>query len=89
VRSKRYDSCEGLIDPLQLEVQREKDGRFRASVPELTGVMAYGDTEKSAVGRMKRQEAYPIMAASSPGSSIASHAGIATADAATLDKSSR
>ena len=37
--------------PLQIEVEREEDGRFLASVPELPGVMAYGDTEDSATIR--------------------------------------
>jgi predicted RNase H-like HicB family nuclease len=36
------------LRPLQVELEREEDGRFLASVPELPGVMAYGDTEHSA-----------------------------------------
>jgi hypothetical protein len=31
------------IQPLQIEIEREEDGRFLASVPELPGVMAYGN----------------------------------------------
>jgi len=38
---------------LQIEVEPEEDGRFLASVPDLPGVMAYGDTEESALRRAK------------------------------------
>jgi predicted RNase H-like HicB family nuclease len=41
------------IEPLQIEIEREHDGRFLASVPELPGVMAYGDTEALAVRKVK------------------------------------
>jgi predicted RNase H-like HicB family nuclease len=41
------------IQPLQIELDREEDGRFLASVPELPGVMAYGDTEESALRKAK------------------------------------
>jgi predicted RNase H-like HicB family nuclease len=41
------------IEPLQIEIEREEDGRFLASVPELPGVMAYGDTEALAVRKVK------------------------------------
>jgi predicted RNase H-like HicB family nuclease len=41
------------IEPLQVELEREEDGRFLASVPELPGVMAYGDTEDSALRKVK------------------------------------
>ena len=41
------------IQPLQIEIAREEDGRFLASVPELLGVMAYGDTEESALRKAK------------------------------------
>jgi predicted RNase H-like HicB family nuclease len=41
------------IEPLQIEVEREEDGRFLASVPDLPGVMAYGDTRESALRRAK------------------------------------
>jgi predicted RNase H-like HicB family nuclease len=37
------------IQPLRIEIDREEDGRFLASVPELPGVMAYGGTEESAL----------------------------------------
>ena len=41
------------IEPLQVEIEQEEDGRFLASVPVLPGVMAYGDTEDSALRRAK------------------------------------
>jgi predicted RNase H-like HicB family nuclease len=41
------------IQPLQIDLEREEDGRFLASVPELPGVMAYGDTEESALRKAK------------------------------------
>lgn len=41
------------IQPLQIEIEREEDGRFLASIPELPGVMAYGDTEDSAMRKAK------------------------------------
>jgi predicted RNase H-like HicB family nuclease len=41
------------IQPLQIEIEREEDGRFLASVSQLPGVMAYGDTEESALRKVK------------------------------------
>ena len=41
------------IHPLRIEVEREQDGRLLASVPELPGVMAYGETEEEAVSKVK------------------------------------
>lgn len=41
------------IQPLQLEIEQEEHGRFLASVPELPGVMSYGDTEESARRKAK------------------------------------
>jgi predicted RNase H-like HicB family nuclease len=41
------------IEPLQIEMEREQDGRFLASVPALPGVMAYGDTRESALRKVK------------------------------------
>ena len=41
------------IEPLQVEIEREEDGRFLASIPVLPGVMAYGDTEDSASRKAK------------------------------------
>jgi predicted RNase H-like HicB family nuclease len=41
------------IEPVQIDIEREEDGRFLASVPELPGVMAYGDTEDAALRKAK------------------------------------
>jgi predicted RNase H-like HicB family nuclease len=41
------------IQPLGIEVERETDGRILALVPDIPGVMAYGDTEESAVRKVK------------------------------------
>ena len=41
------------IEPLQIGVEREDDGRFLAFVPILPGVMAYGDTRESALRKAK------------------------------------
>ena len=41
------------IQPLRIEIDREEDVRFLASVPELPGVMAYGDTQESALRKAK------------------------------------
>lgn len=36
---------------LTLEIEREDDGRFIAEVPDLPGVLAYGETQEQAVAR--------------------------------------
>ena len=41
------------IEPLRIEIEHETDGRILASVPDLPGVMAYGDTEATAVRKVK------------------------------------
>jgi len=41
------------IQPIRVELEREEDGRFLASVPDLPGVMAYGIIEAEAVGKAK------------------------------------
>ncbi len=41
------------IEPLRVRIEREEDGRFLASVPDLPGVMAYGETEAAAVRKVK------------------------------------
>ena len=41
------------IQPIRVEVEREADGRFLASVPDLPGVMAYGVSQEEAVRRVK------------------------------------
>lgn len=39
--------------PLTIVLDRETDGRWIAEVPELPGVLAYGDTEADAIARVK------------------------------------
>lgn len=41
------------IEPIRVEVERENDGRLLASVPELPGVMAYGETQEDAIRKVK------------------------------------
>ena len=41
------------MEPLGIEIDREDDGRVLASVPDLPGVMAYGDTEVAAMRKAK------------------------------------
>jgi predicted RNase H-like HicB family nuclease len=41
------------IEPLQVEIEREEDGRYLASLPDLPGVMAYGETEEFALRKAK------------------------------------
>lgn len=38
---------------LQIEIEREEDGRWLSEVPELPGVMAYGQTREEAIARVK------------------------------------
>lgn len=39
--------------PLTVEVEREDDGRWLAEVPELPGVLAYGQSREQAIGRVQ------------------------------------
>jgi predicted RNase H-like HicB family nuclease len=39
--------------PLRIDIDIEEDGRFLASVPDLPGVMAYGDTREDATRKVK------------------------------------
>jgi predicted RNase H-like HicB family nuclease len=41
------------IQPIRVEWEREEDGRFLASLPDLSGVMAYGAVEADAVRKVK------------------------------------
>ena len=36
---------------MRIEIERERDGRWIAEVPDLPGVMAYGRTRKQAIAR--------------------------------------
>ena len=39
--------------PLTIEVEQEEDGRWIAEVPELPGVMVYGQSREHAIGRIQ------------------------------------
>ncbi|MBA3974256.1 MAG: HicB family protein [Candidatus Solibacter sp.] len=41
------------IEPIRVEAEMENDGRRLASVPDLPGVMACGETEEEAVRKVK------------------------------------
>jgi len=41
------------IEPLRIEIERGEDGRFRACLPDLPGVMAYGETSDAATRKVK------------------------------------
>jgi predicted RNase H-like HicB family nuclease len=41
------------IQPIRVELEREEDGRFLASVPDLPGVMAYGVSDEEAIRKVK------------------------------------
>ncbi len=41
------------IQPIRVELQREEDGRILASVPDLPGVMAYGQSNDEAIRKVK------------------------------------
>lgn len=36
---------------MKIEIERESDGRWIAEIPDLPGVMAYGDTRAAAVAK--------------------------------------
>lgn len=41
----------GYIPNMKIEIERESDGRWIAEIPELPGVMAYGDSKLEAVAK--------------------------------------
>jgi predicted RNase H-like HicB family nuclease len=41
------------IQPLRIDIDLEDDGRVLASVPDLPGVMAYGQTQEEATRKVK------------------------------------
>ena len=41
------------IQTIRVELQREEDGRILASVPDLPGVMAYGQSNDEAIRKVK------------------------------------
>jgi predicted RNase H-like HicB family nuclease len=38
---------------MNIEIEREEDGRWIAEVPDLPGVVAYGDSKNEAVSKVK------------------------------------
>jgi predicted RNase H-like HicB family nuclease len=38
---------------MKIEIEREEDGRWIAEVPDLPGVMVYGETREQAVARVE------------------------------------
>jgi predicted RNase H-like HicB family nuclease len=36
---------------MRIEIEREEDGRWIADIPELPGVMVYGETRKQAIAK--------------------------------------
>lgn len=38
---------------MKIEIEREEDGRWIAEIPELPGVMVYGDTRNQAIAKAK------------------------------------
>ncbi len=38
---------------MQIEIEREDDGRWLAEIPDLPGVMVYGQTQAEAVAKVK------------------------------------
>jgi len=43
----------GSIMPLTIEIDQEEDGRWLAEVPELPGVLTYGQTRQQAIDRVQ------------------------------------
>jgi predicted RNase H-like HicB family nuclease len=41
------------IQPLRIDIDREEDGRILAAVPDLPGVMAYGQSQQEATRKVK------------------------------------
>ncbi|HTU19793.1 MAG TPA: type II toxin-antitoxin system HicB family antitoxin [Gemmataceae bacterium] len=39
--------------PLSIEVEQEEDGRWLAEVPELPGVLSYGQSRQDAIARVQ------------------------------------
>ena len=41
------------VRDMHIEIDREEDGRWLGEIPELPGVMAYGQTQAEAVAKVK------------------------------------
>ncbi len=48
-------ACAGLwsLTDMTIEVDREEDGRWLTEIPELPGVMAYGQSQEEALAKVK------------------------------------
>jgi predicted RNase H-like HicB family nuclease len=46
------DEARGIV-PLTIEVEQEEDGRWLAEVPDLPGVLSYGQTRQEAIERVQ------------------------------------
>jgi len=55
---------------MKIEIEREKDGRWIAEAPDLSGVMAYGKTRKQATAKA---EALALRASTSAGTWALGH----------------
>jgi predicted RNase H-like HicB family nuclease len=55
---------------LQLEVEREEDGRWLTEVPELPGVLAYAQTREEAIARVKALALRVLADRLEPGESV-------------------
>ena len=45
----RYNILQG--DYMKIEIEREEDGRWIAEIPDLPGVMVYGDSRNEAISK--------------------------------------
>jgi len=52
-RSTKLPIKENLKVPLTIEIEQEDDGRWLAEVPELPGVLTYGQTREEAIDRVR------------------------------------
>ena len=52
-RSDKMGATVVEFQPIRLEIEREEDGRMLASVLDLPGVMAYGDTTEEALRKVE------------------------------------
>jgi predicted RNase H-like HicB family nuclease len=42
-----------ILNNFNIETEQEEDGRWIAEIPELAGVLVYGDTENQAITKVK------------------------------------
>jgi predicted RNase H-like HicB family nuclease len=43
----------GFMAPLTIDIEQEDDGRWIAEIPQLPGVMAYGENRQEAIDRVQ------------------------------------